>query len=96
MHDPSQSTQTNDSIEADQRNRCVSTSFEARLALAIERVDAVDTMRVVLRARDALAIVDVRLASMSGEARLARAAKDDVVTLENRMALDRLVQARLR
>jgi hypothetical protein len=53
-------------------------------------------VRVVLRARDAFAIVDVRLASMSGEARLARAAKDDVVTLQNRMTLDCLVQARLR
>jgi hypothetical protein len=56
------------------------TEFEFVLTLTLERVNAIDTMCVVLLTDDALAIVDIRLTLTTGKARLASATKHNVVT----------------
>ena len=71
------------------------TSFEHGLALTVERVDSIDAVSMISRTDDTFAIIDVGFTSRSRETRLTSTTKDDIVALQDRMALDGVVQTRL-
>ena len=55
------------SLAAVDRRRRSPTSLEVRLALAMERIDPVDALRVVLRTNNALTIIDICFTPMPGK-----------------------------